>query len=705
MPRSILRQHRNVWRIERAARAAVLVDGAALFRAVRESLIKAKRSILIVGWDIDSRTRLVGESGEVNDGHPVALAEFLSALVERRPELTIRLLLWDYSMLYSLERELLPQLALNWSTPDQVQLCLDNEAPLGCSQHQKIIVADDAVAFSGGLDLTVRRWDTPEHSFDNPHRVDPAGKPYPPFHDVQAVVDGAAAAALAELARARWCAASKANVSPTKADGDCWPASVAPDFTNVAIGISRTQPCEGKRGIREVEQLFLDSIDAADRTIYIENQFLTSEPIARRLAQRMRRKRKLETVIVAPNRPEAWFEAHTMRNGRIRFRRILEQAGVGDRWRLVCPEVRNGDQTTHTMIHSKVMVVDDRLLRVGSANMNHRSMGADTECDLVIEANSKTEADAIVRIRNQLLGEHCGSTAADVEELLDNTGSLVAVADILCRNGHCLRPIDDGEPDAGDMAAYIEAVADPRRPMNLSSLVTAMRGKLAALSSLVTIVIAIGMLLMLVAAWRYSPLSEYATPEVVRSSLKDFSTSFWGPLLVLAFFLGGGLIAFPVTVLIAATAATFGPWLGFLYAAIGAMASALVTYGIGALLGREVLRQWLGPRLTQIRQRIVRQGVLAVAAIRVVPVAPFTLVNLVAGASGIRLFDYTAGTLLGLLPGLIALAILGHQFMRIIAAPTVFEVALLAACIAVWLALSAAVQIAITRLGAARVES
>ena len=95
----------------------------------------------------------------------------------------------------------------------------------------------------------------------------------------------------------------------------------------------------------------------------------------------MRKKRKLETVIVAPNRPEAWIEAHTMRNGRIRFRRILEQAGVGDRWRLVCPEVRNGDETAHTMIHSKVMVVDDRLLRVGSANINHRSMGADTECD------------------------------------------------------------------------------------------------------------------------------------------------------------------------------------------------------------------------------------------------------------------------------------------------------------------------------------
>ena len=129
------------------------------------------------------------------------------------------------------------------------------------------------------------------------------------------------------------------------------------------------------------------------------------------------------------------------------------------------------------------------------------------------------------------------------------------------------------------------------------------------------------------------------------------------------------------------------------------MASALLTYGIGALLGRDALRGWLGPRLSRIRKRILKQGVLAVAAIRLVPVAPFTLVNLVAGASGIRFADYAVGTLLGLLPGLIAMAALGHQLMRIIASPSPFELALLAACIAAWLCISFAVQAAISRFG------
>src|SRR5918992_2869622 len=140
---SVLRSGHNVWRIEQADRAAVLIDGAAFFRAVREALRKAQRNVFIVGWDIDSRCRLVGEDCDPQDGLPVTFAEFLSALVRERPELTVHLLLWDYSVVYALERELFPTLALHWSTPRQVQLCLDDHLPVGSSHHQKLIVVDD----------------------------------------------------------------------------------------------------------------------------------------------------------------------------------------------------------------------------------------------------------------------------------------------------------------------------------------------------------------------------------------------------------------------------------------------------------------------------------------------------------------------------------------------------------------------------------
>jgi len=662
-------------------------------------MLRAQKSILIVGWDIDSRTRLVGKSGQADDGFPEALVEFLSALVQRRPGLVVRLLLWNYSVLYALEREILPALSLNWSTPDQVRFCLDDRAPLGCSQHQKIVVVDDQIAYSGGLDLTIRRWDTSDHELQNPHRIDPSGEPYRPFHDVQAIVDGEAARALAELARERWREADGSRPSAVETDHDCWPSCVAPHFSNVQVGISRTLPgCNDQPPIREVEKLFFDSIAAAERMLYIENQFLTLEDIAHGIVRRMKERPALEVVIVSPDTPDSWVETRTMRNGRIRFRNILKAGRIDEQWRLVAPEVTDGETTASTMVHSKVMIVDDHLLRVGSANLNNRSMGADSECDLVIEARSDADRAAIIRIRNTLLGEHCGVGYADIAALLAKQGSIIDVVDRTSARGHRLRMIDDGGADAQDIAHYMEELADPRRPWEWSTLYGWITRNMPSIRSLPTakfLILAL-VLLGLTLAWYYSPLADYARPGVVQSALADFRSSGWGPIIALGAFLVGGLIAFPVTILIAATVATFGPWFGLLYAASGAMASAAVVYGIGAWLGRDSLRNFLGTRLDQVRKRIVRQGVVAIAAVRLVPVAPFTVVNLVAGASGIGFKEYLVGTLLGLAPGLVAMAVFGAQIMRTLSSPTVVDVLLLVVGLIVWVGFAFAIQAAIS---------
>jgi uncharacterized membrane protein YdjX (TVP38/TMEM64 family) len=171
----------------------------------------------------------------------------------------------------------------------------------------------------------------------------------------------------------------------------------------------------------------------------------------------------------------------------------------------------------------------------------------------------------------------------------------------------------------------------------------------------------------------------------------------WAILLVMAVFVVGGLLVFPVTVLIVATAAAFGPWLGFLYAMAGALASAVVTYWIGAAFGQEALSRVLGPRLARIRARIARRGVLAVAAVRLLPLAPFSLVNLVAGASAIRLPDYLAGTLLGMAPGLVLLSALGDQIVRIVVAPSLLNVLLLLLAALAWIGLSFLVQALLSR--------
>ena len=273
----ILNPQRNVWRIERADRAAVLIDAAVYFRALRETLINARSTVFILGWDLDSRTRLVGESGKAEDGFPESFLDFLNELVRQRPRLIIHLLVWDYSVLYSLERELLPAFTLRWRMPRRIRYCLDDDLPVGASHHQKVVVVDDTVAFVGGLDVTIRRWDTPQHRPDDPNRIDPSGAPYPPFHDVQAMVDGKAAQALAGLVRERWVRGACERAPPLRPRGDPWPQSIVPDLTDVEVGIARTRPAfEEKADIRECEALFLDSVDCCERTMFIENQFLTA---------------------------------------------------------------------------------------------------------------------------------------------------------------------------------------------------------------------------------------------------------------------------------------------------------------------------------------------------------------------------------------------------------------------------------------------
>jgi phosphatidylserine/phosphatidylglycerophosphate/cardiolipin synthase-like enzyme/uncharacterized membrane protein YdjX (TVP38/TMEM64 family) len=689
----ILRPNRNVWRVERASRAAVLLDAAEFFGAVREAFLKARRGIYVIGWDIDSRVRLVGNGCDPDDGFSANFSELVTELVQSRPDLRVHLLLWSYSLLYAAECELSPRLSLQWKTPDRVVLCLDDCAPFGSSQHQKVIVIDDAVAFCGGCDVTIRRWDTSEHCSCHPGRVDPAGKPYDPFHDVQMVVDGPAARALAALARRRWQAATGEQLPSIEAGGDPWPESITPAFSESDIGIARTQPrCGHRPGVREVEALFVDSIAAAERSIYIENQFAISRKVAALLARQLRRRKKLELVVVTPRSYGSWIESQVMGAARARFLRMLREAG-GDRVRIVYPATGEGDDQVDTMVHSKVMIVDDKLLRVGSANLNSRSMAVDSECDLALEARTPQQRAAIQSVRNRLLADHCGVDASHVAETLERSPSLLSAVDTLAGGGRRLRPIEPDRSEPGALGDYLEEVGDPKRPLRLSWLWRKLASWLGAPGGgLSTWMLALPTAIVLALAWSFTPLSSLADPGRVESMLHGSAQQPWAILLVTAVFVVGGLLVFPVTVLIIATAAAFGPWLGFLYAMAGALASAVVTYWIGAAFGQEALSRVLGPRLARIRARIARRGVLAVAAVRLLPLAPFSLVNLVAGASAIRLPDYLAGTLLGMAPGLVLLSALGDQIVRIVVAPSLLNVVLLLLAASAWIGLSFLVQ-------------
>jgi phospholipase D1/2 len=675
---------------------AVLNDGAEYFAALRDALLRAERQIYIIGWDIHSETDLVGPSGRVDDGLPIKLGAFLKALLQINPALQINILTWDFAALYAAEREWNSARKFTTGCDGRIRFCLDACLPLGSAQHQKIVVVDNAIAFVGGLDLTIRRWDTSEHRLDHPLRRDPDGKPYPPFHDVQCMVEGSAAAALGEVATARWTAAGCTSEPFVPVEGDRWPASVPAQAQAITAGIARTEPkTETVEEVNEVARLFEASIDAANRFIYIENQFTSATEIARSLARRMVDVPSLRVLIVTPKAHSSWFESQAMQGGRGGFLDPFVAAGVIDRLRVLYPAVRDAQSSAAVMVHSKVMIVDDGFLRVGSANINNRSMGADTECDLAFEASSESHRDFIRRLRHRLIGHFCGLDEATIAA---NEDDLFGLIDRHAASGasRALVPIDFEHTPA--LTDIVQPIADPRYPLNLQRTARRMWNGRTVVAAAGTAVALAGLAL----AWRYTPLSNFTDLGYVSALISRYAQSAFAPLYAVALFVLGGLVVFPVIVLIAATAAALGPWIGALSATAGVLLSSLLLFMIGRLMGHKRLQAILGARALRVQHRIVGRGVVAVAMIRMVPIAPFTLVNVLAGASQLRLSDFLIGTLLGMAPGIITMAALGAQIADFAKHASWSNALPLGLTIVLWIAVCLAVQFLVTWLGGRR---
>jgi phosphatidylserine/phosphatidylglycerophosphate/cardiolipin synthase-like enzyme len=187
--------------VAKARRAAVLVDAADYYRHLHSALCRAQRSITILGWDFDGRIKLCPDRGP-EDARP--LGPFLRDLVEDRPDLEIRILVWSVAVLHAPGDSKSLLVGDDWQEHPRIHLHLDTKHPFYASHHQKVVVIDDAVAFAGGIDLTIQRWDASSHQAENACRVTPDGEAYEPVHDLQMAVDGEAAQALGELARRRW---------------------------------------------------------------------------------------------------------------------------------------------------------------------------------------------------------------------------------------------------------------------------------------------------------------------------------------------------------------------------------------------------------------------------------------------------------------------------------------------------------------------
>jgi len=683
----ILAEGRNCWRIARAARASCIIDGEDYFRAVREAMCRARHSIFIVGWDLHSELRLVRT--DEDDGYPQTLAALLDHLARERPDLHVYILNWDFAMIYAMEREFFPRYKLRWKSHERVHFCLDGEHPVGASQHQKIVVVDDQVAFSGGLDLSKWRWDTSEHRPDDERRVDPDGEPYPPFHDVQMVVDGEAAACLGELVRERWCFAGGSQPVTRRDSGtdDPWPESVRPGFKDVGVGIARSLPAYRSRPeVREVERLYLDSIAAARRFIYIENQYFSSHRVNQALAERLAEDEGPEVVIVLPEKTGGWLEQHTMDVLRGRILRDLREADAHDRLRVYYARL---SQEPHVslMVHAKVMVIDDRFARVASSNLSNRSMGFDSECDLAVEAGDDQAChDSIVSFRRRLLAEHLGMEVTELAVAEQDHGSLIQTIESLRGGERTLEPLSGEIPREVDEWVPESTLLDPEKPVEPEELfdyVVSPEQQKPAYRYLLQIGLLILAVLGLAAAWRWTPLSDWLDVDRIAAFGEWTKATQFTPLLVIAAYVIGGFAAVPVTLMIIATVTVFGPWAGAGYAIVGAELSAIASFGIGHLLGREAVSRVAGSRVNRISRTLSRRGVLTIITLRIVPVAPFSVINVIAGVSDIRFRDFAIGSFIGMLPGIIAIAFLADRIVASLREPSATSIIVLIVAVAV----------------------
>ncbi len=685
-PKRILIEGRNCWRIARSNRIAFLIDGEAYFSACASAMARAGKAIYILGWDIHSRLKLVRNG--VAPRLPDRLGPFLNALIGLNPDLHIYILVWDFAMIYALEREFLPVYKFGWPTAPRLHFYMDGNHPVGASHHQKIVVVDDAIAMVGGLDLSRSRWDTSGHMINDPRRVDPNGPKYDAFHDVQVAVDGEAASSLGDLARWRWLHATGEALSPPITAGnapDPWPPHVVPNLWDTPVGIARTlSTYNGHAAVREVENLYLDAIRAADRFIYMENQYFTSPILAKALISRLREPNGPEILAILPCRNTGWLEENTMGVLRERILRQLREADTYGRFRAYCPYWKTAP--SHLInVHSKVFIVDDEFLRIGSSNLSNRSLGLDSECDVAMESAGRQDIrDAISAFRNRLMGEHLGVSPERVRVEVMAAQSVVTATDALLGGDRTLRRVEDLAPPWLDTLIPDATYIDPERPVDPDELMARLAPEEVQQSGKDRIFRASLILLFLIAAalvWRLTPLKELLNPALVSDWLLTVKGSMAGPFITLGIYVVGGIVMFPVTVLILATALTFEPVHGFLYSMMGALLSASASYGIGRLMGRNMIRRITGPKLNSISRKLARRGVMTMAILRIFPVAPFSMVNMVAGASHIRFRDFAIGTALGMAPGMFMVTIIGDKLHGIIKSPSLENLAVLASIV------------------------
>lgn len=424
-----LEQGRDYYRTAQVSQSAAIVDARDYYRAFYNAALQARRYIVLAGWQFDTEVALLRGKDALDAPGPVNFLPFLEWLCQQRPELRVYVLAWDFSFVYALEREWLQDLKFATQSSESIRFEFDTHPRYYASHHQKFVVVDGSLAFVGGLDVCDERWDDRGHVANDPLRVNVSGEPCRPNHEVQSAVVGEAAQALAELFRERWFDANGHHLmlpSPPPGDDARFDLQKLTHGAGLPlrtdrVALSRTAITRDGGAVHEVRSAHEQALLGAERFVYIETQYFTSRSIAAALLARLRddTKGKLQVIVVLPRGADSGKEKFALGETQDMVLGALEEAATqhGHELRFLCSAIDGDTGHGTTFIHSKVLVVDDHFLSIGSANLTERSMGFDTELSLFWQAGEQDDlAKDIASVRASLMAEHAGR---ELEELLD----------------------------------------------------------------------------------------------------------------------------------------------------------------------------------------------------------------------------------------------------------------------------------------------
>jgi phospholipase D1/2 len=478
---TVLKPGSNCMGIYEARKTGVLIDACDYYRAFYETAARARRYLLLAGWQFDSDVRLL--RGQEAKKAPLQLQflKFLDALCERTPELEIYVLAWDFSAVFSLEREWFQEILFNWSTNERVHFRFDNIHAAGATHHQKFVIVDGSIAFVGGMDICSSRWDDRHHAHDNPERVDVDGRTYGCYHDIQTYHTGPVVKELLDIFVQRWVDSGAEALKLPTADGEISfdPAQAIPLPTN-RVAVSRTQAATfqtRRPQIQEIRRLFMDAIMSADQFIYLENQYFSSQAIYWSLISRMALpdRPRLQIIMMLPDRLP-FTEELFLGLPQVKMLRSLAQVAqrTGHRLSVYSSAVIDEGSRKMTFIHSKLLLVDDRFLTIGSANATNRSMGLDTELNVSWEADPETQPELVAAMRGlrcSLLAEHSGLYGKGEDHRFEQVEALTEGLECLAddHSARLCRYVPDSSLDKSDLPEVLEPISrvvDPEKPVD-----------------------------------------------------------------------------------------------------------------------------------------------------------------------------------------------------------------------------------------------